>query len=139
MIIKDTNTSNTQKAIKGISSQTLVTLSLGVIEIALFSIMSRLLSKEDFGYYAVISAIMVVFTSFSETGIGAAIIQRKETDRNYINNAFTLSLLFGSFIMIILLLLSGVISDIVADEKIKDKANMQNTFRRKSQFPPKNI
>lgn len=119
MIIKDTNTSNTQKAIKGISSQTLVTLSLGVIEIALFSIMSRLLSKEDFGYYAVISAIMVVFTSFSETGIGAAIIQRKETDRNYINNAFTLSLLFGSFIMIILLLLSGVISDIVADEKIK--------------------
>lgn len=119
MFIKDTNTSNTQKAINGISSQTLVTLSLGVIEIALFSIMSRLLSKEDFGYYAVISAIMVVFASFSETGIGAAIIQRKETDRNYINNAFTLSLLFGSFIMIILLLLAGIISDIVADEKIK--------------------
>ena len=119
MEIKNSKTSNTQKAVKGISSQSLITLSLGVLEICLFSIMSRLLSKEDFGYYAVITAVMVVFTSFSETGIGAAIIQRKETDKKYINNAFTLSLLFGFFIMLLLLLTSGFISDIVADEKIK--------------------
>ena len=70
--------SNTSKAVRGMSSQTLVTLILGIVEIVSFSIMSRLLSQSDFGYYAAISAITIVFTSFSETGIGSAIIQRKE-------------------------------------------------------------
>ena len=42
--------SNTQKVIKGISSQTLVTVVLGIVEIISFSVMSRLVNKEDFGY-----------------------------------------------------------------------------------------
>ena len=90
--------SNTSKAIKGMSSQTLVTIVLGVVEIVAFSIMSRLLTQEDFGYYAAITAVTVVFASFSETGIGAAIIQRKEINQRYIDNAFTLSFIFGAII-----------------------------------------
>lgn len=43
-------TSNSQKMMKGISSQTIATLTLGVVEMVFFSIMSRLLTKEDFGY-----------------------------------------------------------------------------------------
>ncbi len=42
--------SNFQKTIKGFSSQTIVTLVTGIIEIAVFSIMSRILTKKDFGY-----------------------------------------------------------------------------------------
>ena len=60
------------------SSQTLVTIVLGLVEIVSFSIMSRLFTQEDFGYYAAITAITGVFTTFSETGIGSAIVQQKE-------------------------------------------------------------
>lgn len=117
--MKIKNKNNTKKAVKGISSQTLVTIILGLVEVVTFSIMSRLLSKEDFGYYAAISAIVVVFASFAETGIGAAIIQRKQIDTNYINNAFTLSLIFGATVMSILIFSSSLISNIIADNNIR--------------------
>ena len=111
----DQRSTNTQKAIRGMSSQTIVTIVLGVVEVVSFSIMSRLLSQQDFGYYAAITAITVVFSSFSETGIGSAIIQRKEITSQYINNAFTLSFIFGLFISLLLIILAVPLSEAVAD------------------------
>lgn len=101
------------------SSQTIVTIVLGVVEIVSFSIMSRLLTQEDFGYYAAITAISAVFASFSETGIGSAIVQQKDLTKRYINNAFTISLLFGTFISFLLLVLAGPLARSVADESMK--------------------
>lgn len=111
--------SNTSKVIKGMSSQTLVTIVLGVLEVVSFSIMSRLLTQEDFGYYAAITAITVVFATFSETGIGAAIVQQKELSKRYVDNAFTISLLFGSVISLLLLVLAGPLANMVADGSMR--------------------
>lgn len=111
--------SNRDKVVKGISSQTLVTIVLGVVEIGSFAIMSRLLTKQDFGYYAAITAITSIFATFSETGIGSAIVQQKELTKKYIDNAFTISLLFGIVISLTLFSLSGVLSRGVADERMK--------------------
>lgn len=104
-------TSNTQKAIRGMSSQTVVTIVLGVVEIVTFSIMSRLLSQDDFGYYASISAIVTVFACFSDAGIGSAIIQRKDATQRFINVAFTVSFICGSLAMGLLLLLSAPLAE----------------------------
>lgn len=109
---------NTEKVIKGISSQTIVTIALGVVEILSFSIMSRLLTQEDFGYFAAITAITTVFTSFSETGIGSALIQKKEINSQFINNAFTLNLIFGTFISVLLFLIAAPVSRLVVDETL---------------------
>lgn len=108
--------SNTNKALKGMSSQTLVTFVLGIVEIASFAIMSRLLSQEDFGYYAAITAVTMVFSSFSETGVGASIIQRKEIDSHYVNNCFTISFIFGAFISLLLVALAYPLACVVADK-----------------------
>lgn len=113
------STSNSSKIMKGISSQTLVTIVLGVVEIVSFSIMSRLLTKDDFGYYAAITAITTIFSALSETGIGSAIVQQKELSKRYVNNAFTVSFIFGSLISLILLMSSGALSRFVADETMK--------------------
>lgn len=111
--------SNTSKAVKGMSSQTIVTIVLGIVEVVSFSIMSRLLTAEDFGYYAAITAITAIFASFSETGIGSAIVQQKELTKRFVDNSFTISLIFGSFISMLLLVLSGPLSRSVADESMK--------------------
>ena len=110
--------SNTQKVIKGISSQTIVTLSLGVVEITSFSIMSRLLSKEDFGYYAAITAIVTIFSCFSDAGIGSAVVQRKDITKRYVDNAFTLSLIFGSVVALSLFMSSRVLARAITDESM---------------------
>lgn len=107
--------SNTSKVIKGMSSQTLVTVSYALVEIVSFSIMSRLLTKEDFGYFAAISAITGIFQSFAETGIGSAIVQQKNLTQRYTNNAFTISLLFGSFLSLLMLATSAPLARSIAD------------------------
>ena len=111
--------SNTSKALKGISSQTIVTLLLGVLEIVSFSIMSRLLSKEDFGFYAAVHAIVMVFSSLSETGIGSAIVQRKDTNSRYINNAFTLSIIFGLASTMLLFAAAIILPESIVSEQMR--------------------
>lgn len=111
--------SNTQKVVKGVSSQTIVTILQGVVEIVGFSIMSRLLSEQDFGYFAAISAISAIFSTFADAGIGSAVIQHKDLNQDYINHAFTLNLLFGLFASMLLCFSSGPVSKYVADETMK--------------------
>lgn len=111
--------SNTQKVLKGISTQTLITILTGVIEILGFSIMSRLLSQQDFGYYAAVTAVSAIFSSFSEAGIGSAIVQRKNLDQKYIDNAFTLSILFGLLGSSLMVICSGPASRYVADQSMR--------------------
>ena len=111
--------SNLHKVLKGASSQTIVTVAQGVVEIVSFSIMSRLLTESDFGYYAAMVAVAVVFSALSETGIGSAVVQRKQLDDNYINNAFTLSFIAGISISFLLCLFSGVLAKSVADETMQ--------------------
>lgn len=113
------NQTNTQKAVKGLSSQTIVTVVLGVVEIISFSIMSRLLSEKDFGYYAAIVAVSTIFSSLSSNGIGAAIVQQKQLNQQYIDNAFSLSLLIGVIVSGLLCLFSGVLARSVADESMR--------------------
>ena len=106
---------NTDKTIKGMSSQTLVTIVLGVVEIVSFSIMSRLLTNQDFGYYAAILAVVVVFQSFAESGVGSAIIQKKELDQHYIDSSFSMNLIIGIIVSSALFLSAGIVAEVVAD------------------------
>ena len=110
--------SNTHKVIHGISSQTLVTIVLGVVEIVSFSIMSRLLTKQDFGYYAAISVVVAIFSCFSDAGIGSSIVQRKDLTQKFINNAFTLSLIFGGVTSLLLLGSSPFLAGAIVDKSM---------------------
>lgn len=110
------NQTNTQKVLKGVSTQAFISLMMGVIEIVSFSILSRLLTQRDFGYYAAISAVTSVFSVFSDAGIGSAIVQRKNLDKKFIDNAFTISLVFGIVGTSLMLILSRPLSYYVADD-----------------------
>ena len=99
----------------GLSVQTIITIVLAVLEIVYFSIMSRLLSRSDFGYFAAAMGIMTVFSSLSEAGLGAAIVQKKGNNSEHLSTAFTLSLLLGFVISGIAFLTAPVIADVIAD------------------------
>lgn len=107
------------KVLTGVSTQTVITILTGIVEIVGFSIMSRLLTQQDFGYFAAVTAISSVFSAFSDAGIGSAIVQRKKLDQRYIDNAFTLCLLFGLFGSLLMILCSGQAACYVADETMQ--------------------
>lgn len=110
--------SKTKQLFKGISVQTGVTICLGVMEIVVFSIMSRLLTKTDFGYFAALTGITTIFTSVTDAGIGSAVIQKKNVSARYESTAFTLCLLISLIMASIFFLSSKTLAIAVADNSL---------------------
>lgn len=107
------------KTVKGISSQTVVTIILGSLELLVFSLMSRLLTKSEFGYYAAILSVVMIFRSLAEAGIGASVIQKHNADKEFVNSAYSLSLIVGCLATLVVVGFSGVLADFIADETIR--------------------
>lgn len=103
---------------KGLSIQTIITISTALLQLMVFAIFSRLLSREDFGYYAAVTGVISILTSISDAGIGSSVIQRKEATEKYRSTAFTLSVIIGLLIAIVAFLLSPFISTLIADSYI---------------------
>lgn len=110
--------STSNKIFRGLSTQTIITVSLGVLELVVFSIMSRLLTKSDFGYYAAITGITFIFNSISNAGIGSALIQKSGINDIYMSTAFTLSLLISFSFAIIYFFLSPMLALTILDESM---------------------
>lgn len=120
--------SNRSKIYKGMSAQTVVTITLGVLGIVYFAIMSRLLSKEDFGYYAIITAVTSILASLSEAGLGASVIQNKDANKTYVQTAWTLSLVLGVFFSLFLYGSSGFVSRLMTGSNVLKKAYQIMSF-----------
>ena len=112
---------NRSKVYKGMTSQTLVTFTLGILGILYFAVMSRLLSKEDFGYFAIITAVTSILASLSEAGLGAAVIQNRNANKSYIQTAWTLSLIIGSVFCILLVGSAGLLSRVMVKSNILER------------------
>lgn len=110
--------SSGNKLISGLSIQTVITVSTAVLQIVVFSIFSRLLGREEFGYYAAITGVVSILSSISDAGIGSSLIQKKNVTDLYRSTAFSLSLTFGIIAALINLCLSPVISEMIADKTI---------------------
>lgn len=100
------------------ASQSAVTLLTGCVDVVSFSIMSRLLSQSDFGYYAAITAITSIFACFADAGIGSAIIQQKEISEKFLNVAYTVSFFCGLIATTTLFVLSYPLAKFVVDKSM---------------------
>ena len=107
--------SNSSKVFKSMHSQTLVTVIMGVLELVYFSFMSRLLSQEVFGLFALITAVTIVLTSLTDAGLGASIIQKKNADTAFESTAFTLSIISGLIFTLILFFGAPLFSKLMID------------------------
>ncbi len=112
------NKSNTHAFFKGVSVQSIFTIILGILEILVFSIMSRLLTKTDFGYYAVLTGVTIVFTSISNAGIGSALIQRKNPSREFTSCAFTLCCITSIFMTSIFFMTAPLFAGFIGEEDL---------------------
>lgn len=110
--------SNTTEFFKGVSVQTFVTIFLGVLQIVTFAIMSRLLTRDEFGYMATITAIVAVFYSIAEAGLGSSVIQKKEDSQRHFATAFSMSILLGLFFSFVLFAFSPLLAELIADSTI---------------------
>ncbi|MDY0133177.1 MAG: lipopolysaccharide biosynthesis protein [Desulforegulaceae bacterium] len=90
--------------------QTLQIVIQVVAQFAYIATMARLLSKNDFGLMAMAGSFIGIGTIFSEGGMGAALIQRKNITQKHMNAALQGGFVIGFAIFIMLFFSANIIA-----------------------------
>lgn len=80
------------------------------ISLIVTAILARMLSPEEFGIVAIATVIIVFFNMLTEIGIGPAIVQNKELNKEDLSNIFSFTIWFGLVLSLIFVLLSKPIA-----------------------------
>lgn len=99
-----------QKAVKGtfwVSAFKFADAILGFIKKI---ILARLLAPSDFGLFGLACLVMSMLETFTQTGVGAALIQKKDKTEEYLDVAWTINLIRGIILSILLYFFSPLIA-----------------------------
>lgn len=98
--------------------QTIEVASQFVFQFIYFSIMARLLLREDYGLMAISSGLIGVGMIFIRGGMGTALIQKKNINDRYVNAALQTNLVIGLTLFVIFYLLSIPVGTFYGDDRL---------------------
>lgn len=91
-----------QRAIKGGFWVFSIRLADQILFLIRITVLARLLSPHDFGLMGIAMLTMAVIETFSQTGFQAALIQKKERTQDYLDSAWTILIIRGFLLFIII-------------------------------------
>jgi PST family polysaccharide transporter len=106
-----------QKTSQGFLNNIIFKISTNILEIISIAILARLISKEDFGYFAICSISMAIIYSVSTLGLSKATIQYKNLSFRQSSNVFWVNFYIG-IILILLSVLVGYVNSTLYENKI---------------------
>ncbi len=89
-------------------------------QFAYFGVMARLLSQPEMGVFALLNSFMNIGNILGDGGMGDALLQRKDFDKQHINAAFYSSLLISFILYVALYIASPFIADFYAEPMLND-------------------
>lgn len=93
--------SNTQKALNGGKWMTTSTIVSTVFQFLQVAVLARLLEPSAFGIVSVSTMIISFFSMFTNLGFNNSIIYKQESDKDILSSLYSLNLLLGLLIFII--------------------------------------
>lgn len=102
---------NKSSIIRGLGWTTISTITNGLVQILRLSILSRFLSKEDFGIVAILTLILGLTQVFSDMGFSAAIMSQKKIEKSNFLSLYWLQFLVFTFMMLSISLCSPFIAN----------------------------
>lgn len=102
---------NKNSIIRGLGWTTISTITNGLVQILRLSILSRFLSKEDFGIVAILTLILGLTQVFSDMGFSAAIMSQKKIEKRNFLSLYWLQFLVFTFMMLSISLCSPFIAN----------------------------
>ncbi len=80
-------------------------------------VLARLLAPGDFGLFGIALLAMSTLQSFSETGVGATLVQKKDDIRSYLNTGWTIQIIRGAFLAGLLFVCAPFIASFFQEPK----------------------
>lgn len=108
-----------QRVINGSIWTIFSNISTNSVSFAVTVVLARLLTPEDFGIVAISAVFVGIVTLFQDLGMGSAIIQRQNIDDDYLSTSFSVSLLSGVAIAIVLAAVSPLVAYFYGKEVLK--------------------
>jgi O-antigen/teichoic acid export membrane protein len=91
-----------------------------VIFLVRLIILARLLSPEDFGLVAIGMTVLAIGLSLTDFGVVAALIQRPANDKRHLDTAFTIGLIRGFAVTVVLIVAAPWIAEGFAEPRAVD-------------------
>ena len=110
--------SQKKEIISGVFYTSLAKYSNIAVQIVVTAILARLLSPADYGVVAIATIFIVFFNLLSDIGIGPAIIQFKDLNRNDLSNIFSFTAYVGLIISVVFFCCSWIIADYYENDSI---------------------
>ncbi len=92
----------TAKVVKGMGWASAGALTIRGLNFIKLIVLARLLVPEDFGLFGIVFLTISAFETFTQTGFGAALIQRKEKTELYLDVAWTVQVIRGFLLSLVL-------------------------------------
>lgn len=106
--------------LKGLSWTTLSSILRSLASLLQISLLTRYLSKEDFGLIAIASVFIGFSQIFMDMGISNGIIHKQDTTRDQYSSLFWLNVICGGVIMLLLILIAPLISYFYEESLLKN-------------------
>lgn len=96
----------TKTAIKGVSWNSLLRVSTRIITIIRLSILGRILTPTQFGFFGIATLLLSLMEILTETGINVFLVQEKGHISEYVDSAWVVSILRGIILALLIFLLA---------------------------------
>ena len=106
------------KSISGFSWQAAANLIQFLSQFAIGIALARLLFPEDFGVVAIATIATGFATTFTDLGLGPALIQRRELDAAHVRTCFTFSTLAALAMGLLLFVTADPIADLFREPRV---------------------
>lgn len=100
-----------QQLFSGVFYTALAKYSGIILSLVVTGVLSRLLSPDDFGIVAIATVVIAFFSIFTDMGIGAAVIQKKDLTEEDLSGIFSFSLWMGIVLSLLFFTASWPIAD----------------------------
>lgn len=108
------------KLIHGSAWTLLANVSAQAITFLVTVVLARLLTPGDFGIVAISAVFTGIITLFQDVGMGAALIQRKDIDEDYLSTSFSVSVIAGVILAVLLAAASPFIASFYNEAVLRD-------------------
>jgi len=109
-----------RKVVSGSAWTLFANVSSQAISFIVTVVLARILTPSDFGVVAISAVFIGVITLFQDVGMGAALIQRKDIDEDYLSTSFSVSLLAGALLAALVAAVSPLVAAFYREAVLRD-------------------